>query len=61
MEARILCLSQYSIAVKKHRDHGKSYNGKHLIGAHLQFQRVSPLSAWQEAWWHAGRGSAKRS
>ena len=32
-----------------------SYKGQHLIGAGLQFQRVSPLSSWQEAWQHAGR------
>jgi hypothetical protein len=29
-----------------------------LIGAGLWFQRFSPLSAWQEAWWHAGRHGA---
>ena len=31
---------------------------EHLIGAGLQFQRFSPLSSWQGAWWHAGRHGA---
>jgi hypothetical protein len=46
------------IAVKRHHDHGLSYKGKHLIGAGLQFQRFSPLSLYQEAWWHVGRHGA---
>jgi hypothetical protein len=33
---------------------GYSYKGKHLTGAGLQVRRFSPLSSWQEAWWHAG-------
>jgi hypothetical protein len=32
-------LVRVSIAVKKHHDQGSSYEGKHLIGAGLQFQR----------------------
>ena len=32
-------------AVKRHHDQGNSYNGKHLIGASLQFQRFSLLSS----------------
>jgi hypothetical protein len=28
------------IAVKRHCDQGKSYKGKHFIGASLQFQRL---------------------
>jgi hypothetical protein len=28
---------------------------KKTVGAGLQFQRLSPLSSWQEAWQHAGR------
>jgi len=48
------CLSQCSIAVKRHLDQGNSYQGKHFIEAGLQFQRFSPLSSWWGAWWHAG-------
>ena len=40
------CLNQCSIAVKRHHDHGKSYKGKPLIGAGLQFQRLSSLLSW---------------
>ena len=29
--------------MKKHGDQGNSYEGKHLIGAGLQFQRFSPM------------------
>jgi hypothetical protein len=49
------CLSQCSIAGKRHHDHSNSYNGKHLIGACLQFQRFSLLSLCQRAWQHSGR------
>ena len=45
-----LCLSSGFIAVKRHHDQGNSYKGKHLIGAGLQFQRLSPFSSWQKAW-----------
>ena len=31
-------LVRVSIAVKRHHGHGKSYKGKHLIGAGLQFR-----------------------
>jgi hypothetical protein len=34
------------------------YKGNHLIGAGLQFQRLSLLSSWQEAWQHTGQPSA---
>jgi hypothetical protein len=34
-----MCLSQCSIAGKRHHDHGNSYKGKHLSGAGLQLQR----------------------
>jgi hypothetical protein len=44
--------------VKRHHDHGNSDKGKHLIGAGLQFQRFSPLTSCQEAWWQAGRCGA---
>jgi hypothetical protein len=52
-------ISQCSISVKWHHDHGNSYERKHLIGAALQFQfqRFSALS-WQDAWRHAGRHGA---
>ena len=46
------------IAVKRHHDRGSSYQGQHLIGAGLQFQRFNPFSTWQEAWWHAGKYGA---
>jgi hypothetical protein len=36
------------------------YEGKHLIGAGVQFQRFSPLSSWWEAQQHAGRHGAVR-
>ena len=39
-------------------DRGNFYEGKHLTGSGLQCQRFSPLSPWQEAWWHAGRRGA---
>ena len=52
------CLSQCSIAVKRHHDHGNFFNRKHLIGAGLQFQRFSPLPLWQGAWQHTGRHGA---
>jgi hypothetical protein len=29
--------------VSRHHDQGKSYKGRHLIGAGLQVQRISPL------------------
>jgi hypothetical protein len=34
----VYCLSQSSFNVKRHRDHGNSYKGKHVIGAGLQFR-----------------------
>ena len=36
-------LVRVSIAANKHHDQGKSYKGKHLIGAGLQIQRFSLL------------------
>ena len=51
----VYCLSQSSIAVKRHRDHGNSYKGKHVIGTGVWFQRCSPLLAWQETWQYAAR------
>jgi len=42
------------VAMKRHRDNGNSYKGKHWVGAGLQFQRFSPLLPWQGAWRHAG-------
>jgi hypothetical protein len=49
------CLSQHSIAVKRHHDHSNSPKGKHLTGTCSQFQRFSPLLSWWEAWLHEGR------
>jgi hypothetical protein len=48
------CLSWSFIVVKKHHDQGSSHKGKHLIGAGLQFQRLSPLSG---AWHRVGRNT----
>jgi hypothetical protein len=36
------------IAVTRYHDHGNSYKGNHLIGAGLQFQKLSPLSSWRD-------------
>lgn len=47
------CLSQCSIAVMRHQDHGNFYKGENLIGDDLQFQRFSS-SSWLGAWCHAG-------
>jgi hypothetical protein len=44
--------------VKRHHDQGNSYEGKHLIGAGLQFQRFGPVSSWWEAWKQVGRHDA---
>ena len=33
-----MCISQYSIAVKRHHDHGKSSKGERLIGVGLHFR-----------------------
>ena len=51
-------LSQSFIAVKKDHDQGNSYKGKHFIGAGLQFERLSTLSSWWEAWQLTGRYGA---
>lgn len=49
---RASCLSHCSIAVKGHHDdQGNSSNGKHLAGACLPGQSVSPSSLRQEADW----------
>jgi hypothetical protein len=42
----------------KRYDQGNSSNVKHLIGAGLQFQKLSLLSSWWEAWLQAGRHGA---
>jgi hypothetical protein len=47
-----------SISVKRHHSQSNSYKEKHLIGAGLQFQRLSLLSAWQETWQPTGRQGA---
>jgi hypothetical protein len=52
-------LVRVSIAVERHHNHGNSYKGIHLIEAGLQFQKFSPLSLWQEAWWQAGIHGAR--
>lgn len=36
-------LVRLSIAVRRHNDYGNSYKERHLIGARLQFQSLSPL------------------
>ena len=59
--AWVVVLVRVSIAVKRHHDHGNSYKGKHFIGAGLWFQRFSPLSSWQEAWWHVSRHGAGKA
>lgn len=41
-----VCLSQCSVAVKKHRDQGHFYKGKPVIGACFQLQWFSPSSSW---------------
>ena len=35
-----------SIAVKRHHDHGNSYEGKYLIEVVVTVQKYSPLSTW---------------
>ena len=47
-----------SFCCEKTHDHGNSCKLKYLIGTGLQFQRFSPLSSWQKAWWHTGRHGA---
>ena len=46
-----------SIAVKRHRDHGNSYKGKHLTGVGLQF-RGSVHYHHGGTWQHVGRRRA---
>lgn len=53
------CLSLHFIAVKRYHDQGKSYTGKHLIGAGLQDQAFNDLSSWKEAWRHASRHNVR--
>ena len=59
-----MCLGQGSgiqvfIAVKSHHYKSNSYQGQHLTGADLQFQRFSSLSLCWEAWQQqAGRQCA---
>jgi hypothetical protein len=47
-----------SIAMMRHHDQGNVYKEQYLIGAGLQFQRLSPLSSWLEAWQHPSRHGA---
>lgn len=35
-----------SIAMRRHHDRGNSCQGRHLTGAGLRFQKLSPLSSW---------------
>jgi hypothetical protein len=49
------CLSQCSIAVKRHHDHGNSQKGKHLTGACLQIQRLCVHRR------HSGKHGRKRA
>lgn len=51
------CLNQCSIAIERQHGHSNSYIRKLLIGAYLEFQRFSPISAWWETWQHSGRHS----
>jgi hypothetical protein len=55
LQTVLVCIS---IAVMRYYDHSNSYKGKHLIGTGLQW-RFSPKLSLQEAWWHAGRHSAR--
>lgn len=54
------CLSQYSIAVKRHHEHSNSYKGKHLLG---WLQRFSPLALGREIWQSIGsrHGAGERA
>lgn len=47
----VICLSWGIIAENGHQEHGNSYNGKHLIGACLQF---SGLVHCCHGWKHGG-------
>jgi hypothetical protein len=38
---------------------GTVKKAKRLVGVGLQFQMLSPLASWQEAWQHAGRPGAE--
>lgn len=38
-----------------------THKRERYIGAGLRFQRVSPLLAWREEWWHAGRHGARKA
>jgi hypothetical protein len=54
----ICVLVKVSIAVKRRHDHITfSYIEKHFLGTGSQ--RFSPLSSWQEVWWHTGRHGAR--
>jgi hypothetical protein len=40
LKLQLHALSQCSIAVKRHHDHGNSYKGRHLIGGLLMVSEV---------------------
>lgn len=50
-------LALHSVTMKKHQDQHNSCKRDYLIGAFLQFCRVSPLTM-EGAWWHKGRRGA---
>lgn len=52
------CLSQCSIAMKRHYDWHNSYKRKHLVGTCLKFDRFNLLHLWQGSWGQAGRHRA---
>lgn len=54
----VFCLSYCSVVVMRHHDQGNSYKGQYLIGAVLQFRRISPLLSWWEVWLHTIRHGA---
>ena len=51
-----LALVRVSIAMRRHYENYDSYEGKHLIGADLQFRG---LVRYHHGGWHAGRHAAE--
>ena len=51
---QLLSLVRVSTAVKRHRDHGDSHRGKHLIGMAHVFRGLVHYHHGA-TWWHAGR------
>jgi len=49
---RIFKVVRVLIAVKRHHNYSHSFKGKHLIGATLQVQKVSPLFSCEGSWKH---------